>query len=119
LVTQFGNFQQNSFYIGSEVSIAVVFAGAISISGTTGFKIGRFTTDCSLTRLWLANPSGDVVSRQTTLNPKFGFMIGPIWVKTGPSFLITNENIFGESFGNFLHIGQIPFNIELNYNLTW
>lgn len=117
--SKFGNFQKSAFYIGSEASIVVLFAGAASISGTAGFKTGRFTTDCSLSRLWLANSDGDVVARQTTLNPKIGVMIGPVWIKTGPSFLLTNENVFRDLFGNFMHITNIPFNLELNYNFTW
>lgn len=117
--SKFGNFQKNAFYVGAEGSILIFFTGAWSISGTSGIKINRFTTDCSLTRLWLANPNGSIVSRQTTLNPKFGIMFGPVWLKGGPSFLLTNENIFRDSFGNFMHIGKVPFNLELNYNLTW
>ncbi len=116
---RFGNFQRHSFYIGTESSIVILFAAAGSISGVAGFKSDRFTLDCSLTRLWLMNPEGDIVSRQTTLNPKIGVMFGPIWMKVGPSVLMTNENIFRDTFGNFLHIGNVPFNLEVNYNLSW
>lgn len=118
-ISNHGNFQKNSFYLGAEASIVVFFAGAVSISGTTGLKTGPLSFDCSLTRLWLANPDGDVVARQTTLNPKIGIMMGPVWLKAGPSFLLTDYDIFGESFGNFMHIGNIACNLELNYNLSW
>jgi hypothetical protein len=113
--SKLGQLQKFSFYVGTEASIVVFFAGAFSISGTGGFKTGPITTDCSLTKLYLVNPDGNVVARQTTLNPKIGVMIGQVWIKTGPSFLLSEYDIFRETFGNFMHIGNVAFNFEVNY----
>jgi hypothetical protein len=115
----YGNFQKDALYVGSEASIVVLFAGAVSISGISGIKKGPLTADCALTRLWLANPDGDIVARQTTLNPKFGVMFGPAWLKVGPSFLLTNEDVFRDIFGDFMHVAGLGINLELNYNLSW
>lgn len=116
---RFWNFQKNAFFAGTEVSIVILFGMAVSIAGTVGLKTGPITIDCSITRLILTNPDGVVVSRQTTVNPKLGIILGPVWIKTGPSLLSTNPNIFGNTFGNFMHIKAVPFNLEVNYSLTW
>lgn len=118
-ISNHGNFQKNAFYLGSEASVLIFFAGAVSVSGTAGIKVGSLSFDGSLTRLWLANPDGNVVARQTTLNPKMGVMIGPVWLKAGPSFLLTDNSVWRELFGNFMHIDHIACNLELNYILSW
>jgi len=113
------NLQKCNIYLGAEVSMFVFFAGAFSISGTAGLQTGPITLDCAITRLWLSDAEGDIAGRQTTLNPKIGGMIGPIWIKAGPSFLLTNENVVSETFGNFMRIGDYYMNVEVNYFLTW
>ncbi len=107
--------QNCNIYFGLEASMFVFFAGAFSISGTAGLKAGPVTLDCALTRLWLSDSEGDIVGRQTTLNPKIGGMIGPVWIKAGPSFLLTDENVVSETFGNFMRIDNYYINVEVNY----
>lgn len=113
------NLEKGCVYFGVEGSMFVFFAGAFSVSGTTGFQAGRLTLDCALTRLWLSDADGYSVGRQTTLNPKIGVMFGPVWIKAGPSLLLTNDDFISETLGNFMRIGNNYINVEVNYFLTW
>lgn len=113
------NFSRNAFYFGSEVSLLVFFGGAFSIAAVTGIKAGPITLDCNINRMILSNPNGDIVGRQSTINPKFGCMLGPVWLKVGPSFLLTDTPIWTDITGGFMQIKDTPLNIEVVFDMTW
>lgn len=109
---------ENGLLFGTEVSMFVLFAGTFSTSALIGIKSGPVTAETSITRQFLASPDGDIVARQSTLNPKLGVKMGPIWLKTGPSFLLGSEDVYGSIFGDFLKIGGTAFNVELSYQFS-
>lgn len=117
--TTSNTLQKCNIYFGAEASMLVFFGGTFSISGTAGLQTGPITLDCPITRLWLSDAEGDIAGRQTTINPKIGGMIGPIWIKAGPSFLLTDDEFVGDIFGNFMRIGDYYMNVEVNYFINW
>ena len=104
-------FKGSSFYVGADLSMFVLFAGAFSSGIQAGFKFGPITIDNSFSRLSLMSPESDIVARQTTYNPKIGLVIGPAWLKFGPSYIIKGDNILRDGFG----MNNFPFNAELCY----
>lgn len=80
-------FSQGAFYVGAETSIFIFFAGVISISANAGFNFGPLTIDNSITRTLVSSPN-DYKYSYTSYNPKFGIHVGPIWLKSGPSFAL-------------------------------
>ncbi len=104
-------FKGNSFYVGADLSMLVFFAGAFNTGVQAGFKFGPITIDNSFSQLSLMSPESDIVARQTSYNPKIGLVIGPAWLKFGPSYIIKGDNILRDGFG----MNNFPFNAELCY----
>jgi len=100
-----------SFYTGVEASIFVFFAGTFGISGNAGLKIGPFTIDNSFTHTIVAGPSGES-HNYSSLNPKVGLKLGPIWIKAGPCYRLRGNF----ELDKWVQIGSIPFNFDILYN---
>jgi len=102
-------FSGNSLYIGLETSMCILFAGAFSAGINGGVKMGPFTLDHSISKLWLINPDGNTVGSQKSYNPKIGFVMGHFWLKAGPAYILSGDYMLRDRFG----LKHPPFNIEL------
>lgn len=101
-------FSKASVYVGAETSLFVFFAGVISISANAGFNLAFVTIDNSITRTLVSSPD-NVKYSYTTYNPKLGIHIGPIWLKSGPSFALKQS----EQMDGWLKLNGIHYNFEL------
>jgi len=113
---RFGGFYKSSIYFGSEVSLFAIVAGAWSISGIAGINLNRFTFESSITRLGISSPDGNVKERETNLNLKLGVILGPVWIRVGPSYF-HNESIWQTNFDDFLSINGTYMNIDVTVNM--
>lgn len=95
-------------YAGAEAGLMGLFAlwGGIGVCG--GFAAGPVTIDNSVTCFGIMGNEG-AGGGHITSNPKLGLKFGPVWMKAGPSFLLTSES----ATGNWLQIGQTKMNFEL------
>ncbi len=78
------NFHRFSIYGGAEGSIFGLFVFGGSAAAVGGIKMSVFTLDIN------ASVSGfalnDAKFGYSTYNPKLGLVLGPVWLKVGPSF---------------------------------
>ena len=97
-------------YAGLEANGFSLFAawGGVGVNG--GFTVSNFTMDCSLMNWYAVGPDGQKVPSQQSLNPKLGLRMGPVWLKAGPSFLLSQDSFAPEQ----LKIGRLNYNFELN-----
>lgn len=107
------NFRKFSLYAGPEASLFVFFAGVFSFSATGGVALGPFTLDNAVTYTTFVSPNGHAGQDYGSLNPKIGLQLGPVWLKAGPSYLISGSTIWGDY--RFLEINEQPWNFEIRY----
>lgn len=103
-------FPAYSIYAGADVSTFVLFAGVFTASANTGFAIGPLTLDNSLAFTLVTSPESEN-SNYSTYNPKLGVMVGPVWLKAGPSFALSGNT----DWGNWMKKNRTCYNVELHY----
>jgi hypothetical protein len=103
-------FHRYSIYAGADVSTFVFFAGVFTASGNVGFVAGPVTLDNSLAFTVVSSPESEN-SNYSTCNPKLGLIIGPIWLKAGPSFAVHGN----PDWGNWMKKNGTCYNVELHY----
>lgn len=102
-------FYKHGAYASLEGSMFGMFAIWAGLGVNIGYNLGPLTLDNSVTAWGIAgeNASFGIV----TYNPKVGIRVGPVWLKSGPSFLLAGE----EFIDNYLKIGRYNMNFELLY----
>lgn len=103
-------------YGGGEVSFFYFFLGELSVSANAGIAFGSFTIDNNITSAMIFGfaHEGSFARYYHTCNPKIGIIIGPMWLKAGPSFLLSGEPAFPE----MMKINGRSFNFELLYTFA-
>ncbi len=104
-------FHTFSAYAGAEVSLFVFFAGTFSASAMCGVKAGPVTLDNSVSAATAVDSDGETTYSWRTWNPKLGLMIGPVWLKAGPSYVIGGK----VEMGNWMKVHGTHFNADLLY----
>jgi len=99
-----------SFYGGADITFFGFFSAVLTFSGYTGFKIGIFTIDNSIAYLTT------FPKYQLTYNSKIGIKLGPIWVKSGPSFILKNTYAISDSWMKF---NNNYYNFDLNISIPF
>ena len=101
------------FYAGGEVSTFVFFAGTFTGGLNAGVRYRFITLDNSISGTAISSPESEIVGKYCTYNPKFGIWLGPVWIKAGPSFLVSGQSYWG----TFVDVGDTPFNVELLFRM--
>jgi hypothetical protein len=103
------NFHPVSVYGGAEGSLFGVFAFGGSAAVVSGLKLSIFTLDIN------AAVSGFAVNEAkigySTYNPKVGLIIGPVWLKCGPSYRFNSNK--EPVFDGFMSTNNQAYNIEM------
>ncbi len=97
-------------YTSIDLNCMGLFAvwGGVGING--GIALGHFTLDNSLSRWGILGPDGQDFG-QTLYNPKIGVHIGRVWIKAGPSILLSEERWKEDQ----LKLGEMNMNISISY----
>lgn len=82
-----GKFEKPCLYAGLDLSAMGLFAVWFSAGINAGISLKYFTLDNNIAFFGIAGPENQF-GNHTTYNPKIGVLIGPVWIKAGPSFLI-------------------------------
>jgi len=101
-------FYKVGAYTGLEYGGFMFFAIWGEIGVNTGVSLGPFTLDNSINSLFVLVEGP--TRYQTTYNPKLGIHLGPVWLKAGPSFLISKESVL---FEDWIKIGKYNMNFEI------
>lgn len=82
-----GKFDKPCIYSGLDLSAMGLFAVWFSAGINAGISLKYITLDNNIAFFGIAGPENQF-GNHTTYNPKIGVLIGPVWIKAGPSFLI-------------------------------
>jgi hypothetical protein len=97
-----------STYYGADITLGVFFQFWLSVTAQTGIRYNYISLDNSIGYLGLF-PQKLSSKHQFTCNPKLGTKIGPVWLKAGPSILLSHRR----ALNNFLKIGEYYYNFEI------
>jgi hypothetical protein len=102
-----GKFDKPCLYTGLDLSAMGLFAVWFSAGINAGISLKHITLDNNIAFFGLAGPDNQF-GNHLTYNPKFGILIGPVWIKAGPSFLLNPS----QAEVNPIRLKNQAFNVE-------
>ncbi|MFY0644892.1 MAG: hypothetical protein JXR19_10535 [Bacteroidia bacterium] len=102
-------FRPVALYTGLDINFFGHFAFWAGAGINVGIALGPLTIDNSLSTWGIIGPDRKSFS-QKLYNPKIGIHIGRVWLKAGPSFLLSDERWSEDQ----LKLGKYNMNISVS-----